>query len=483
MGAVASHSTQAAVAPVATNWTRPTDPTGLLNDWQLAYLTAVPLLHRVGALDGVRSSWRSVNDGKTSAALDPTATGSLLRIDLDSSGAIVVSLGAPSPRCHFVPDWAMSAELDGRGGITVGTPYYRTLNDKLANKSAFTQIRNDLCDLYRRGPATLALSPGPPDIEPSILPTLLPPKSLFGGDLRVVQPAIRHGNQISFPADLIALIADKFATAGFPCPPPDGALLAIDVSYGSTIEATLSFHANQQVCWLEFRCETFDRLPATGQQRVGRHLLLALRTLTEMLSGTAAEAILRQHVDHLAAEGRNAEGSTHLEETWTATVPAPAVLLRAGQYFPVGIVITSPVPCTLSDLLIAERSLTTRRRGWAANILTKKSRANIDWSARRPAMFVAPDSPGPCIRYVHHGNPQIDTQAVVSGTETVFWQARLVTAAEAGGWHRSILWADTLSTAGGILAYGTELMTLMRTLSSGLEQRPNVRVDTFYVWA
>jgi hypothetical protein len=456
MGLIAKSQTKKLVAPQTIPWQEPLD----VPDWmmlpELLYVSAVGMLAVAANHD----------------------LGSSVQIELTRGGFALSASG-----------WAMLGTITHKS-VVLAVTRYRTQYDELFDKKAIVRSRAWLQEALAEG-TTVEMKNGLPDFHELIVPVVLPSFLGIGtsdleGDMLPPLPACFHdGATLRFPEDAAPVLAAALKASGGSDGYSDEEVCVVEVAVwsdenrGRIVLCVSEGEARLVVC-----CPGLAELSAIGAGRIFRSTMRALSEIGgAMDEGPAIREVINAYVDACERSLKAPDRVAGLVPLWTSKIPAPALSLRAGMDLPIGLVVTSRVPLSFDEVLAAESSLLVRQRAANRGVTRKALLSNPKYGTRRPAVLLDRDGATvPYLRYVEMGESDAFSLAWTGQNDRWFWEAALLDRGQdEHGRHRSLLLAEGLSLSHGIVAYGTELLTLYRALAANLRATdPDAQIETIY---
>jgi hypothetical protein len=456
MGLIAKSQTKKLVAPQALSWQEPSHVPDWLMKPEILYASAVGMLAVAARHD----------------------LGSSVQLELVRDGFTLSASG-----------WAMLGTITHKSVVVVVTRY-RTQYDELFDKKAIVRSRAWLQNALADGSAA-HVQEAMPDFKDLVVPMVLPSflgittSDLEGDMLPPLPTCFCDGATLRFPADAAPQLADALTAVGIVTGRRNGEVCALETGlWSEDIRGRIALTLSEGEALLVVSCPRLPELSAIGAGRLLRSTMRMFSDLSGALSGAPAlQAVVDAYLEASEQPSQAPDRVAGLVPLWTGKIPAPALPLRAGMDFPVGLVVTSSERLSFDDVLAAESSLLVRRRAANRGRTRKALLANPKYGSRRPAVLLSREGKTvPYLRYAETGESDAFSLAWVDQDDKWFWEAVLLDRGQDEyGRHRSLLLADGLSVTDGVVAYGTELLTLYRALAARVRATdPEARIETLY---
>jgi hypothetical protein len=414
---------------------------------------------------------------------------SLLQVRETPRGPVIACGAAKG---QMAPDWELLVSKDGNHHAVAAVQHVKTRDDQLINGRLLDQVRTTLGGVLESG-LDLKVKDGPPDLGGIVQASVLRKKSAwsndrspFTGDYFLPIPDEFTGTpRIELPVGSAHATAVAAQASAYPGTPGDGPCLrSIDLSGGRPGNGArlliVSDTAGERV---EVILPEPHGSSAAGMQRTFRAAMIILGDLADRIKDESPEAsqavgsYVRACIEPYAAPDR----AERFQPAWDENTPADVVPVTAT--IPIAITTRNLSTGLIDHLWCAQSWLLVRQRTWSTGFGKTKS---TNFNSRRPVAIRKDDQTiQGKLRYgadPDSHRPDAFTARLRNDKLACFWECRVNSAQAVGGKRDGALVVSGLAQTDGMLAYGADLMTLLRAFCWSLESAdPKASISTVYL--
>lgn len=428
----------------------------------------------------VGNAWTSTLNVKgtvSKSQVNATSIRSLLRCEGGLKSGERFALGTCTSVGSFVTDWAVSVRVDDSDSATLVVDSIRTRDNEVPNAKLLNEVR-DAITANLLNPPALELVPGLPELNELVTRRKLPSAaslrrdaSPFANDFFVPLPSVFHdGARVELPRGAAEQCGAWLEAAHWPPTAAQvDAVWSADLSGGREVDSSaLRFESTDDGDGIRFDLPNLETASAIGRQRTLRAAVWVLRFLVIAAEKNQKPEIahsLEAYLGDCLALWQDPLRNLKFDKAWPAEGVVDVVNLGSGRRMPIGLHIRCDESISLFDeLRTAQAWVTVRERTWTKGLRVESQRANRVYSCRRAMFLQQDDKMLPFLRYAQCSSNPIDV--VLRGDATVpwFWECKLRTW-KADGKVEALLIIDGLTQGDGIVAYGAELLTLLRAFA------------------
>lgn len=456
MGLVARSATKKLVAPMRVPVGKWLDGSTLPVDRETLVAWAVT----AAAMSTPVSTTSSWFDGEGKVGIGTTATttlSSVVRVR-EAERTVNVDLGCPSPSGQFAPDWQLEVAESG-GSATLTVTGFRTIDDEVPNKKLLDAIRSAIVGVFATGPQLVVTDEL--DLSGLVEQRVLSGRSgaqlsSFAHDFWVPLPStFADGWAIALPGASTGQVLA--ALDGVLRPLTDGRA-GVDLGAGRGRGAALVVVDDDDVR-LELQWPTADNESATARQRTFRLASHVLRRLAAGLDGDPelGARVTAAHSDWVAAS-LDEQRATSFEPAWSPDVATDVVPLDGARHgLPVALLWEAD-PDLSARIIAAQYVVAVRHRQWTRGFTRRAQEENRFLFTRRPSLLKVDGKTKAVVRYGFGRSPDPSAYSTTDGSTAWFWEASSRVTSK--GATQMIV--SGLAQADGVLAYGPDLLALLR---------------------
>lgn len=457
----------------------------------LLHLAALDALFRVDTI-GAKSS--DLGPGRyTTAQIDGSLRRSLMRVE-QLSGTTRFSVGTVSGTGIWRSDWLLRSK-HGEGQADLSIIDHRTREDQIPNAKLIGATWDAYGRTLAQGPK-LRVALGPPDPSALLVDSVLPRETLnaasnspFAHDyLLPPAPGFAHGARIYLPQGGLAAVHALADELHLPRVASDGGLPAIDLSGGRSVAARWLLTPAEGREALVFIDETFAGAAAMTRHRTFRAAMAMLYLLSRQSQKTGAgvDAAIDAAMVVFGDDQLDAERQSRFTTLLTNEIAGPALPVSLPGGVPVAVRIQTSSRAVERAFKVSQAWLAVRQRTWATGLTRKKQASSRVNGARRPYRL---SQDGKILNYVRYGQfLSTDAGGDYHGDASTswFWEAGLIRSAAApppdSGRRDLLVLLTGLGHGDGLVAYGTEVLALVRAFIGQIEaEDPHAVCSTYYV--
>jgi len=488
-----------------------------VGDWVADLRASFPFLERndilgfagMRALLAVDTGYYSstyITEGTHSASqLYASSTHSLLRSNIiQHSGATLLTCGALNPDRTFVDDWQMKYVGSDNGEAVIDVPHHRMTNGGLRSGELMVQLREAVTATLASG-IHLHLGEGPPSMD-SLVASMAAgtagypddDNSPFGHD-HLGGLSDVHREPLALPVATRDAVLTAMTGSHFRSSPGSGDVLRLaSLAGGRPFDAgSAIFRRAGETDQLTVNIP--EALEPPERERSYRAALRFLFDIARQLKESEPDvaAAIDAHREHIDARTREAwvtASGTRLKnrpsgvwiDYWNRATVAPMVPIAAGRWYPIGVLVTTPMKANyVTRAAQAADWVTALKR--TQPILNPNGRPSgrHGFSARRCGLLHNSNGQAlPYLRYAWTDLTSDQGMTAISPAPAWFWEvsARALPASEPSGSNGGLLLVNGWSHADGVLSYGENLLSMLRSFAEVVSATDDhARIRTLYL--